>query len=308
VGIHSEAQLNRKFMEFAKLMNIYLNHFPKHEKFALANRIRSTAYEVYDLISEGQKRYLKKTTLTNLDVTHEKLRMQILLAHELGYFGYSDGREAEKTHDQQKEHRYLTISAMVDELGRMIGGWIQKIKDERLVDVMMMFAEMESPLGIPIGNLLSQTFALIYLNPLDHFVKRTLKVQHYVRYVDDFMLIGLSQSNCTAFRRIIVGFLRETLGLELSKSTIQKVRKGVNFCGYRTWRSKVFIRKHSLYKFRKSVRKEHQESVVSLLGHAKQTNSLGYMLKIVKEGIRNGKDLQIPKGYRRLYHTLPAGA
>lgn len=163
----------------------------------------------------------------------------------------------------------------------------RKIKDERLVDVMMMFAEMESPRGIPIGNLLSQTYALIYLNPLDHFVKRTLKVQHYVRYVDDFMLIGLSQSNCLAFRRIIVGFLRETLGLELSKSTIQKVRKGVNFCGYRTWRSKVFIRKHSLYKFRKSVRKEHQESVVSLLGHAKQTNSLGYMLKIVKEGIRN---------------------
>lgn len=27
-------------MEFAKLMNIYLNHFPKHEKYALANLIK----------------------------------------------------------------------------------------------------------------------------------------------------------------------------------------------------------------------------------------------------------------------------
>lgn len=63
MGTNSEAELNRKFMEFAKLMNIYLNHFPKHEKYALASRIRSTAYEVYDLISEGQKRYIKKTTL-----------------------------------------------------------------------------------------------------------------------------------------------------------------------------------------------------------------------------------------------------
>lgn len=62
MGTNSEAELNRKFMEFAKLMNIYLNHFPKHEKYALASRIRSTAYEVYDLISEGQKRYIKKTT------------------------------------------------------------------------------------------------------------------------------------------------------------------------------------------------------------------------------------------------------
>ena len=56
MGIHSEAGLNRKFVEFARLLNIYLNHFPKHEKYALANRIRNTAYEVYDLISEGQKR------------------------------------------------------------------------------------------------------------------------------------------------------------------------------------------------------------------------------------------------------------
>ena len=56
MGIHSETELNRKFIEFAKLLNIYLNHFPKHEKYALANQIRSTAYEVYDLISEGQKK------------------------------------------------------------------------------------------------------------------------------------------------------------------------------------------------------------------------------------------------------------
>ena len=53
MGIHSEAGLNRKMVEFVKLLNIYLNHFPKHEKYALSNRIRNTAYEIYDLISEG---------------------------------------------------------------------------------------------------------------------------------------------------------------------------------------------------------------------------------------------------------------
>jgi len=95
MGVDSEAQLNRKFIEFAKLLNVYLNHFPKHEKYALANRIRSTAYEVYDLITEGQKRYLKKTTLSNLDITHEQLRMQLHLANELGYFRYKGGRDDE---------------------------------------------------------------------------------------------------------------------------------------------------------------------------------------------------------------------
>lgn len=130
MGIHSETELNRKFVEFAKLLNIYLNHFPKHEKYALANRIRNTAYEVYDLISEGQKRYLKKTTLTSLDIAHEQLRMQLFLANELGYFGFSDSKTVSKGREDLEEHRYLTISLMVDELGRMIGGWIQKLRTE----------------------------------------------------------------------------------------------------------------------------------------------------------------------------------
>ena len=130
MGIHSETELNRKFIEFAKLLNIYLNHFPKHEKYALANQIRSTAYEVYDLISEGQKKYYKKTTLTNLDIAHEKLRMQLFLANELGYFKFSDGKAILTPRDNPEEHRYLTISLMIDELGRMIGGWIQKIRTE----------------------------------------------------------------------------------------------------------------------------------------------------------------------------------
>ena len=55
-----EVLMYRKFVEFAKLLNVYLNHFPKHEKFALSNRIRNTAYEVYELMMEGQKRYLER--------------------------------------------------------------------------------------------------------------------------------------------------------------------------------------------------------------------------------------------------------
>jgi len=118
-------------METAKLLNVYLNHFPKAEKYALANRIRNTAYEVYDLISEGQKRYFKKTTLTNLDITHEKFRMQVFLAYELGYFRFHDGRQVEKNQSQIERKRFTTISGLIDELGKMIGAWIKKIKEDK---------------------------------------------------------------------------------------------------------------------------------------------------------------------------------
>ena len=184
----------------------------------------------------------------------------------------------------------------------------RKIKDKRFVDTMMMFAEMETPLGIPIGNLLSQIYALIYLNPLDHFIKRVLKIKDYVRYVDNFLSIGFPRAKCIELKKTIVEFLHSTLGLALSKCTIQKIRKGVNFCGYRIWRSLVFIRKYSLYKFRRMVRTGKQVSINSLLGHAKYTNSLPYMLNILKEEIKHGKNLQIPKNYRPIYHLLPCRA
>ena len=58
---------------------------------------------------------------------------------------------------------------------------------------MMKFWQHDEPIGIPIGNLLSQLFALIFLNPLDHFIKRILKVKSYCRYVDDFVILNNSK-------------------------------------------------------------------------------------------------------------------
>ena len=130
MGNHSEPILNRKFMEFAKLLNIYVNHFPKYERYSLSNRLRNTAYEVYDLITESQKRYYKKSTLTNLDIAHEKVRMQLYLAYELDYFKFKDGKKTDKAPEELQEHRFLAISRLVDELGKIIGAWIKKVKEE----------------------------------------------------------------------------------------------------------------------------------------------------------------------------------
>lgn len=46
MAVDREAALIRKFMEFAKLMNVYVHHFPKHERYALSNRIRNSSYHV----------------------------------------------------------------------------------------------------------------------------------------------------------------------------------------------------------------------------------------------------------------------
>ena len=124
MGQHSEAELNRKFVETAKLMNIYLNHFPKFEKYALAQEVRQCMYSVYGFIIEGQKRYHKKTTLINLDIRHEQLRMFVNLSNSLGYFEFKDGNKSDDSPTKMAAHRFIAISRLIDELGRMIGGWV----------------------------------------------------------------------------------------------------------------------------------------------------------------------------------------
>ena len=126
MAANSEAILNHRYLEMVRLLNVYLNHFPKHEKYALASIIRNTAYQIFDLITECQKRYFKKTSLTQLDVTHEKLRMQIYLANELGYFSFKDGK---KDLEMESVYRFLAISRLIDEIGKIIGGWIKSLKD-----------------------------------------------------------------------------------------------------------------------------------------------------------------------------------
>lgn len=180
---------------------------------------------------------------------------------------------------------------------------LRKIKDVRFVEVMMCFANYEKPLGIPIGNLLSQLYALIYLNPLDYFVKRILKIKDYFRYVDDIVLIGLSHTHCLDYRDRIIQFLKEKLQLQLSRSTISKIKHGINFVGYRTWKKGRLIRKYSLYKFKNCLKKAKWASVVSILGHAKNTISLVFMKKLLKEEL-NGKDLSIYKSDRCLHYLL----
>jgi RNA-directed DNA polymerase len=159
----------------------------------------------------------------------------------------------------------------------------RKIKDRQFVEVMMAFADHGEPIGIPIGNLLSQLYALIYLNPLDHYIKRELGIKNYCRYVDDFVLFGISREKAVEYQKKIIEFIKVNLDLELSKSTIAPIARGINFVGYRAWASKRFIRRHSLYNYRVALKRGNLESAVSILGHARHTHSLQHMLRYLKE-------------------------
>lgn len=87
--------------------------------------------------------------------------------------------------------------------------------------------------GLPIGNLTSQFFANVYLNELDQFVKHRLKCHHYLRYVDDFVLVHESPARLRDWEHQIEAFLAERLMLELKPEwPLRPVTDGANFLGY----------------------------------------------------------------------------
>ncbi len=97
-----------------------------------------------------------------------------------------------------------------------------------------LFTPFERRRGIPIGNLTSQFFANIYLNPLDHFVKEVLRCKNYVRYVDDFVLCSETRSELETCRNAIEMFLESyRLCIHPVKSQITSTMYGVNFLGFR---------------------------------------------------------------------------
>ena len=56
---------------------------------------------------------------------------------------------------------------------------------ERACEIVDSFGEI----GLGLGSQVSQLVALAVLDDLDHFIKERLRIKHYIRYMDDFILV-----------------------------------------------------------------------------------------------------------------------
>lgn len=109
--------------------------------------------------------------------------------------------------------------------------------------------------GLPLGALTSQLFANIYLDQLDHFIKENLRIRHYVRYMDDFIILAGDKSELWHHLEVIREFLDAQLRLALNRKTgIFPVSQGVDFVGYRHWTHKVLPRKRNMKRARRQFR------------------------------------------------------
>ncbi len=94
--------------------------------------------------------------------------------------------------------------------------------------------EGKKDIGLPLGNLTSQLFANIYLNPFDQWVKHELKIKHHIRYADDIIFLSTNKKELIQILPPIRNYLAENLKLELhpDKIVIKTVASGMDFLGW----------------------------------------------------------------------------
>ncbi|MGD9707323.1 MAG: RNA-directed DNA polymerase [Candidatus Delongbacteria bacterium] len=103
--------------------------------------------------------------------------------------------------------------------------------------------------GVPIGNLTSQYFANHYLAGLDHYIKEELKNKAYIRYMDDMVLWHNDKEYLKKCLKLITGFLKNELKLDLKISQLNKTYVGVNFLGYKLKKGFVKLNERSKKRF-----------------------------------------------------------
>lgn len=156
----------------------------------------------------------------------------------------------------------------------------------------------ETDRGIPIGSLTSQLWANVYLNELDHFIKETLRIQYYLRYMDDFVIFHHNKQHLAVILEEVIGYLGVCLRLSLNRKTqifpIQP--RCVDFLGYRIWPNHRLLRKANVTRTKRKFRKQSRlysqgflsldsihPGIASWIGHAKHADTWRLRRRIFNE-------------------------
>ena len=173
---------------------------------------------------------------------------------------------------------------------------------------MIYYDGSETNRGVPIGYYSSQWFANFYLQSLDNFIKQKLGVKHYIRYMDDCVLLLRNKRKLKRCFEAIKDYLKEKLELKIKsnwqifmlsyKPTKLMLEDGwknkahygrpIDFMGYKFYPWKTTIRKLTLRSAMRSIRRfmknktaKNARSVISHLGRLRHANIYRFLLRNV---------------------------
>lgn len=159
--------------------------------------------------------------------------------------------------------------------------------------------------GLPIGNLLSQFSANVYMNVIDQHAKHDLRLRHYLRYVDDILAMHESADVLLRAKESLEEVLHDELGLKLNprKTIIQPVDRGIDFAGQviKPWRRTIRRRVVNEAIARTAAAADLHTTCNSYFGLFRQaTHSIGDRRRLARVALRRGHvvDLKLTRTFR----------
>lgn len=159
--------------------------------------------------------------------------------------------------------------------------------------------------GIGLGSQISQLVEMAVLDDLDHFIKERLRVKHYIRYMDDFILIHNDKAflkDCwKQIEQFVVG-----IDLELNKkTTMYPLKQGVKMLKWRfvlTKTGKVYreIEHSKISKQKRKMRKLYAKELAGEIEEGTTLISLNSWLS----NADHGNTYKIQESMKQYYLTL----
>jgi len=138
--------------------------------------------------------------------------------------------------------------------------------------------------GMPIGNLSSQLFANIFLNDFDHWIKETMRVRRYIRYVDDMVILGESHEELqTLCAQITAKLASDGLTIHPHKIRLAPASAGIPFLGYVVWPQHISAGRYIRSRYHQRLRQHESggrdrtdalRSYRAMLNHTGSTRSI----------------------------------
>ena len=115
-GTNEDFLMLQKISDMMEYAYIALRQYPKSEKYALVTDIKRCMDGILRYAVSARKHYFKKSTLRDMDVEIALLRIYIRLSYSLHFISMD---------------KYHNWSEKVDEIGRMLGGWLKTVNSQK---------------------------------------------------------------------------------------------------------------------------------------------------------------------------------
>lgn len=223
-------------------------------------KFKSSGFVEFDLMERGKKRHIRSVSMS------ERVVQRCLCDHALVPMigrtfihdngasmqnkGYSFAINRLCQHLQEHYRKYGTngyvlvfdFSKFFDRVSHRICKGIlrHEFTDEKILKLTDHFIDAFGDVGLGLGSQISQTMALASASKLDHFIKETLQIRGYGRYMDDGYLIHPSKEylhNCMECIKAICEELEITLNTK--KTQIVKLTHGFTFLKVRIFLTKT---------------------------------------------------------------------